>query len=58
LNAIITQAQTSWSALPLSMLQLASIAGLPQCLGIVAGAYLGRVALWSAANGTRLVFRG
>lgn len=57
-GGLITYAQSSWSALPSAVLQLASIAGVPQCLGIIFGAGSARIAIWAAANGTKLIFKG
>jgi len=55
---LITYAQSSWSALPVAVLQLASIAGVPSGLGLVFGAGSARLALWAAINGTKLIFKG
>lgn len=55
LEALITNMQSSWSALPAAMLALASIAGVPQALGIVVGAQVARVALWAASSATKFV---
>lgn len=55
---LVTYAQTAWGGLPLSVIQLASVAGVPACLGIVFGAGSARVALWAAVNGTKLIFKG
>lgn len=55
---LISYAQTSWSALPSGVLQLASLAGVPQGLGLVFGAASARLAIWAAANGTKLIFKG
>lgn len=55
LQGLIGMAQSSWSALPAAMLALASIAGVPQGLGIIAGAMTARVATWAAVSATRWV---
>lgn len=57
-DALVSTAQSNWSALPAAVLQLASLAGVPQALGLVLGAMSARIALWSAANGTKLIFKG
>jgi hypothetical protein len=56
-NSLITIAQTNWSALPTNVLQLSEISGIPEVLGMIAGAYIGRVAVWSALNGVKYVLR-
>lgn len=57
-NTLIGYAQDNWAAVPTTMLQLASLAGLPEAAGLICGAYIARVTLWSAANATRLIFTG
>lgn len=57
-GGLVTYAQSSWSSLPSAVLQLASIAGVPQSLGLIFGAGSARIALWAAANGTKLIFKG
>ncbi|NBW79617.1 MAG: DUF2523 domain-containing protein [Betaproteobacteria bacterium] len=51
-------AQSSWAALPVSVLQLATLCGVPQALGMVFGAMSARIGLWAAANGSKLIFKG
>lgn len=55
LQALITAAQTNWDSLGADLLGLASIAGIPQGMGIIAGAMTGRVGLWVAVSATRFV---
>jgi hypothetical protein len=55
LQALISQAESSWATIPAAMLALASIAGVPQALGIVAGAIVARVSLWATLAATRWV---
>jgi hypothetical protein len=57
-DALLSSVTSSWSALPVAVLQLASIAGVPAGLGIIFGAFSARIALWLATNATRLLFRG
>lgn len=54
---LVTMAQSHWAALPAAVLSLASLAGVPQALGIVAGALVARVTLWAATSASRLVFK-
>jgi hypothetical protein len=58
MNNLIEFAQTNWSSLPATVLQLASIAGIPLALGMVFGAGMARVTLWMVANSTKLIFKG
>ena len=55
LQSLIDMATTNWSSLPSDILALASIAAIPQCLGIVAGAFVARVGMWVAVSATRWV---
>lgn len=55
LQSLIDMATNNWSSLPSDLLALASIAGIPQCLGIIAGAYVARVGMWVAVSATRWV---
>lgn len=54
-NGLISMAQTNWSAMPAAVLQLASLSGVPESLGMICGAYVARVGLWVALNGTKFV---
>ena len=53
MNGLLSIAQQSWSALPLTVLQLASLSGIPQGLGMVFAAWMARATLWVAVNGTK-----
>lgn len=57
-TGLIGQAQTSFSALPAAVLALASIAGVPQALGLICGAYVARVTLWVGASAVKMIFKG
>ena len=54
----ISLAQTNWATLPLTVLQLSSLAGVPEALGFIFAAITARMTLWLATNTTRLVFTG
>lgn len=54
-QGLIGYAQTNWSAMPSSVLALSSIAGIPEGLGIIAGAMVARVGMWVVASATRWV---
>jgi Protein of unknown function (DUF2523) len=57
-NQLVSSAQTSWSSLPLGVLQIASLCGVPEALGIVTAAFVARATLWVAASSSRLIFTG
>lgn len=54
-NSLITSAQGNWSAMPAAVLQVASLSGVPESLGMICGAYVARVGLWVTLNGTKFV---
>lgn len=57
-TALTQYAQSSWGALPASVLQLASLCRVPEAIGLVFGAMAFRLALWSASNGVKLIYKG
>ncbi|MES2949356.1 MAG: DUF2523 domain-containing protein [Pseudomonadota bacterium] len=58
LEALIAMAQQNWSNIGSDVLGLASIAGIPECIGIIAGAMSTRVAMWAAVSATKWVTGG
>lgn len=56
-NSLITMAQQNWAGMPLVVLQVAGLSGIPECLGMIAGAYVARVGVWAAINGTKYILR-
>lgn len=54
-NGLLSSAQSSWSAVSGDVLALASLAGVPEALGLIAGAMSARVGLWVAASSMRLI---
>lgn len=58
ISGMVTLAQNSWSAMPLSVLQLAALSGIPEVMGMIFGAYSARVAMWAAVGATRYVVKG
>ncbi len=44
-QAMIATFSTSWSGLPTAVLSIFSLAGFPQALGVIIGAYLAKLAL-------------
>ena len=57
MEQLLKMAQDYWAALPLSVLQLATLCGIPQCLGMIFGAYMARVAMWAATGAARYVLK-
>lgn len=52
-NALVNIATTNWASMPATVLALATLSGIPQVLGMIAAAYLGRVSIWAVQNGTK-----
>lgn len=55
LQGLIDMATSNWTSLPSDILALSSIAGIPQALGIIAGAYVAKVGMWVAISATRWI---
>jgi hypothetical protein len=55
LSTLITSAQNNWGSVAADILGLASVAKIPECLGLLAGAMSSRVTMWVAANAARWV---
>lgn len=55
LQGLIDMATSNWSSLPGGVMALASIAGIPQALGIIAGAFVARTGMWVAVSATRWI---
>jgi len=56
-NQLISTAQSNWQSLPVSIMQLATLSGIPEVLGMIFGAYMARVAMWSAVGAAKYVFK-
>ena len=56
-NQLIASAQASWSTIPLAVLQLCSLSGIPESLGMLFGAYMARVAMWASVGAARYVLK-
>lgn len=57
LTGLISMAQSNWASVPADVLQLGAIAGIPECLGIIAGAFVARTGMWVALSATRWIVR-
>lgn len=56
-NQLVSMAQSSWSSLPAATIQLATLAGVPQALGIIMGAYAARFGIWASMNAAKYVLK-
>ena len=55
LQGLIDIAVNNWAGVTPDILQLASIAGIPQAIGIICGAFVARTSMWVAVSATRWV---
>ncbi len=55
--SLVSSAQSSWSAMPVAVLQLVALSGIPEVLGMLFGALTARVAMWAAVGASRYVFK-
>ena len=58
INQLVSTAQQNWSAMPTAVLQLLTLSGIPQVLGMIFGAYMARVAMWAAVGAAKYVLKG
>lgn len=56
-NALVTYAQNSWSVLPLDVLEIASLSGVPDALGMIFGALVSIFAVQASIGFSRYVFK-
>lgn len=56
-DKLVGVAQQNWASMPLAVLQLVTISGIPQVLGMIFGAYMARVAMWAAVGAARYVLK-
>lgn len=57
MTSLVESAQASWAAMPTVVLQLATLSGIPQVLGMIFGAYAARVAMWAAVGASKYVLK-
>jgi len=57
-NGMISVMQGYWNGLPVTVLQLASLAKVPEGLGIVVGSQVAKVLLWLKLKATRFAYKG
>lgn len=58
LQGLIDLAVTNYGGLSADVLALAGLAGIPQALGLIAGAMTARVGMWAAVSATKFVVSG
>ena len=56
-NQLVQQAQAGWQSLPTTTLQLASLCGLPEVMGMIFGAYVALIAIKQAQGMTKYVLK-
>ncbi len=56
-EALLAIAKANWSSLPVSTLQLATLSGIPEFMGMIAAAYATRMTIWVAVNSVRWVMK-
>ena len=57
-GTLINLLQDRWSGLPAAVLQLATLAAVPQAMGLIMGSYMARLAIWIKINGIKMLFKG
>lgn len=57
MNQLISSAQGSWSAMPVAVLQLLTLSGIPAVMGLIFGAYAARVTMWAAGGAAKYVLK-
>lgn len=56
-NQLVEMAQNNWSALPASVIQLASLSGIPEVLGLILGSYVARMTIFASFGASKYVFK-
>lgn len=57
-HAVVDHAVASWGTLPVAVLQLATLSGVPEALGLIFGAYMSRFAVTAATGFAKWAFSG
>lgn len=57
-SGLTSYAQQYWAAMPADLLTLLGLCGFPTAIGLVFGAMVGRLAVWTVMSGSKLLFRG
>lgn len=56
-SLLVSSAQSSWASMPIAVLQLVALSGIPEVMGLIFGAMTARVAMWVAVSASRYVFK-
>ena len=56
-NSMVSDAQSKWSSMPATVIQLASLCGIPEALGMIFGAMLAVFAAKSAVGFSKYIFK-
>lgn len=56
-NELVSSAQATWSGLPVDVLALAAIAGVPEALGLILGAYVAVFGVKASMGASRFILR-
>lgn len=56
-NQLVQIAQQNWAAMPMAAMQIASLSGIPELLGMIMGAYVARIAMWASIGASKYVFK-
>ena len=56
-NTLVSTAQSNWSTMPVAVLQFASLAGIPEALGVILGAYVARMLMFASMGASKFVFK-
>ena len=57
-NQLVGYAQTYWSSTPATILALASLSGIPECLGMIFGALMSLFTMWTTTAAMKFVLKG
>ena len=57
MDALVIYAQTTWSSIPTTVLQLATLSGIPEFLGMIFGAAAARVLMWASFGASKYIFK-
>jgi hypothetical protein len=56
-STLQTWATSNYSGLPVAVLQLAGLSGIPQALGMIFGAFNARLTLWTWTAAKQFIFK-
>jgi len=56
-NSMVSDAQSKWSSMPATVIQLASLSGIPEALGMILGALVAVFAAKSAIGFSKYIFK-